>query len=761
MSENKRKISEKPSAPSHYSTTPPLHHSTISLPSSHPPILFLPLLFLLLTGCEIYTKVEDPGAGEPKAVSDNLKGAGGDFSLSDLGKGDTGFGFGKGDKEKASKPTGDGTVAEMFGSVSGPTFFGFHKSDPAEATMASPLTRAGMAQAQDWPMFQGGPSHTGHSGDEVVAVPLLLKWRISVGSRFSSSPVIADGHIYGVCADGLVVALDFASGQKLWESQLDSGVMGAPAVAGGLLLVPALDGNLYALDIRNGIQVKKFKTYPPEKSAAQILGTSKPSILANAALTGDHVFFAAHDARLYELDLSTQDIVRVTPLPGPVRTGGFALHGENAVTTSVTGELALVQLGHQGQVLWRSVVTRPSADAFRIPPVITGNVLLTATGQDSLVSARNLSNGTSLWARTVEGLVTGISTDGDRIFVSSFDKNRVFLSAIDIKNHQLVWKVVLRSKGLSTPVVANGFVYVGLSGGEDSLLAFEASTGNQLWRARQFGNISNAPVPYAGHLIVATESGYIASYEPADTMADNRYLNGNAPPKPYLDWVGTVDNFEWRTSKWPKGEARFNYLMTDFTFRFQPLDDASPWTVVSKAMVPFEPYLLSPTYTGLDFPSGNDVVRIVGVRGIDRRSGPETKYEPQNTGRVLTALIVARKIGKEWRPIYVNNWLTSWRENLPAAADQAIAGYYLDKGRPFDVCVPLDNAPTRRILNTFDRMLVVQAPDQSIARGQLRTNVQGEMKMRVTHYWGSRANRYDSQLIYGDKNLLNFLELHR
>jgi len=293
------------------------------------------------------------------------------------------------------------------------------------------------------------------------------------------------------------------------------------------------------------------------------------------------------------------------------------------------------------------------------------------------------------------------------------------------------------------------------------LLAFEAASGKQLWRARHFSSISNAPVPYAGHLVVATDSGYIASYEPSDTLTDNRFLNGNAPPKPYLDWIGTVDNIQWRTSKWPKGEARFNYLMTDFTFRFQPLDDASPWTVVSKAMVPFEPYLLSPTYTGLDFPSGNDVVRIVGVRGIDRRSGPETKYEFNSAGRVLTALIVARKIGKEWRPVYVNNWLTSWRENLPAAADEAIAGYYVNKGRPFDVYLPLDNAPTRRILTTFDRMLVVQAPDQSIARGQLRTNVQGEMKMQVTHYWGSRVSRYDSKLIYGDKNLLNFLELYR
>jgi hypothetical protein len=33
--------------------------------------------------------------------------------------------------------------------------------------------------------------------------------------------------------------------------------------------------------------------------------------------------------------------------------------------------------------------------------------------------------------------------------------------------------------------------------------------------------------------------------------------------------------------------------------------------------------------------------------------------------------------------------------------------------------------------------------------------------MHVTHYWGSRVNRYDPKLIYGDKNLLNFLELSR
>ncbi|MDA0839238.1 MAG: PQQ-binding-like beta-propeller repeat protein [Planctomycetota bacterium] len=766
-----RKISETPKAPPlHHSTTPPLHYLIISLPSSDPPILFLPLIFLLFAGCDLYTEVEDPGPGKPRVpgwsernedkISDNLKSTTGNYENSELGQGDTGFEFGKGRKGKPGEPSGD--IAGQFDNVGGPTFFGFHISDPIDANpLASPLTKTAMTQAKDWPMYQGGPGHTGHSGDLVVGVPLLLKWRTSIGCRFSSSPVIAEGRIYGVCVDGLVVALDFASGEKLWQTQLYSEVSGAPAVTGNLLLVPGLDGNLYALDSLSGRQVQKFRTFPPEKSAEQILGTSKPSIIANVDLSGDHVLFAAHDSRLYELDIPTQKVVRVTPLPGPVRTGGFAIHGENAVTTSATGELAMVRLGTQGQVLWRSMVARPAADAFRIPPVITGNIFLTATGQDSLVYARSLSNGTPLWGNRVEGLVTGIATDGARAYITSFDNNRVFLSAIDIKSHQLVWKASLQSKSLSSPVVANGFVYIGLSGGENSLLAFEAVSGTQLWQARHFSNVSSAPVPYAGHLIVATDSGYIAAYEPADTLADNRFLKGSAPPKPYMDWIGTVDNFEWRTSKWPTVEAQFNYRMTDFTFRFQPLDDASPWTVVSKAMVPFEPYLLSPTYTGLDFPTGNEVVRIIGVRGIDRRSGPETTYEPQNTGRVLTALIVARKIGKEWRPIYVNNWLTGWRDNLPAAADQAISGYYLNKGRPFEVYMPLDNAPARRILSTFDRMLVVQAPDQSIARGQLSTSAHGEVQMKVTHYWGSRVNRYDPELIYGDRNLLNFLELYR
>ncbi|MDP6117692.1 MAG: PQQ-binding-like beta-propeller repeat protein [Planctomycetota bacterium] len=752
------------------STTLSLCSSALQFSPILPHLFLLFSLCLLFTGCDIYTKVDDPGPGEPKAVkrltedkiSDSLKPTDGEYGNSEAGKGDTGLGFGKGDKGERPKPSDNGTVADQFGDVGGPTFFGFHKSDPIEANiMASPLARAGMAQAADWPMHQGGPRHTGHSGDRVVGVPLLLKWRKSIGCQFSSSPVIADGRIYGVCADGLAAALDFASGQKLWQTQLDSTVLGAPAVAGGLLLVPGVDGNLYALDIRNGLQIKKFRTFPPDRAGAKSLGTSKPSILANAVLFDDHVFYAGHDGRLYELDVRTKNVVRVTPLPGPVRTGGFAVYGENVVATSVTGELATIRLGHQAHVLWRSMVSRPSADAFRITPVITGNVLLSATGQDSLVQARSLSKGSPLWGRPVEGLVTGMGTDGARAFVTSFDKNRAFLSAIDIKSGQPEWRASLKGKSLSPPVVANGFVYVGLSGGENSLLAFEAASGRQLWHARHFSSISNAPVPYAGHLIVATDSGYIASYEPSDILADNRFLKSNAPPKPYLDWIGTVDKFEWRISKWPKGPARFNYRMTDFSFRFQPLDDASPWTVVSKAMVPYEPYLLSPTYTGLDFPRGNDVIRVIGVRGIDRRSRLQTKFEPGAAYRVLTALIVARKIGNEWRPVYVNNWLTSWRENLPAAADSAIAGYYVNKGRPFDVYMPLDDAPTRRILTTFDRMLVVQAPDQSIARGQLRTDAQGETRMHVTHYWGSRVNRYDPKLIYGDKNLLNFLELYR
>jgi outer membrane protein assembly factor BamB len=164
-------------------------------------------------------------------------------------------------------------------------------------------TRA--AIARDAVFFQADDgflySLSARSGDE--------RWRVRVvdatikrvppgqpGSRydsFGSDVVVAGERLYLGTHDGKVLALDAASGQRVWEFTCGDAVVAAPTVVGSNVYFGSYDHNVYGLDTGTGRLVWKYDTGAPVVSTPAvangrvIVGSRSYDLLGLDSETGD------------------------------------------------------------------------------------------------------------------------------------------------------------------------------------------------------------------------------------------------------------------------------------------------------------------------------------------------------------------------------------------------------------------------------------------------------------------------------------------
>jgi len=142
-----------------------------------------------------------------------------------------------------------------------------------------------------------------------------LKWRFQAAGAIASSPAIAEGRVIFSSLDGLVHGLDAVTGKSVWTFRTEGerrftapGIHGAqprtelmpdpfdvflssPAVAGGLVFVGSGDQHVYALDAATGALRWKVKT--------------GGVVHASPAVAGGRVFIGSFDRTLYALDADT------------------------------------------------------------------------------------------------------------------------------------------------------------------------------------------------------------------------------------------------------------------------------------------------------------------------------------------------------------------------------------------------------------------------------------------------------------------------
>ena len=156
----------------------------------------------------------------------------------------------------------------------------------------------------EWRHHGGNPQETRHApADEVTpenVAELTLAWSWEIpktGARIETTPIVADGVLYGTGAMSFVFALDAATGREVWtwDPAIPHEEAGGPraccgnvnrgvAVDGDKLFVGLLDGRLVALNRSDGSVAWTAQTTP---AGSDYTVTGAPRVVNGAVVIGN------------------------------------------------------------------------------------------------------------------------------------------------------------------------------------------------------------------------------------------------------------------------------------------------------------------------------------------------------------------------------------------------------------------------------------------------------------------------------------------
>ena len=312
------------------------------------------------------------------------------------------------------------------------------------------------------------------------------QWSRSVGEGTNGEflrlrPAVGESAVYAASRDGVVVAVDKASGKVLWRRQT-----GYPFTAGlstgyGMVLAGTGKGELIVLSATTGETL-----WRADLSAA---------VLSAPAIDADRIVVQCADGKVYALD----------------RNKGFRL--------------------------WTHDTTVPSLSLRgNATPLLVNGVVYVATAGGK-VEALQAADGSSQWELRVASnqgrseLERMTDIDGDMLlddvsntlYAVGFQSQ---LGAIDVADGHHLWEYDMSSyQGLASTA---GNVYVSDAGG--TLFGVDAATGKAAWKqATLAGRDLSTPVAFAGYLLVGDFEGYVHLLSPADGSLLGRVSVGDSP----------------------------------------------------------------------------------------------------------------------------------------------------------------------------------------------------------------------------------------
>ena len=358
----------------------------------------------------------------------------------------------------------------------------------AGATAAGP--QASYSTAGEWRQW-GGPNRnfmsdaTGLADAWPQAGPPML-WSRSLGLGHSAI-VVDDGNLYTMYRPGqetrrrgnwesreTVIAMDGASGETLWEHEYSSeplhfqfgaGPHATPLVVDDILFTAGTNKQLHAFDKKTG-QVVWSRDLVRDDGAPPTL--VRPAVTAGYACSP----LAYKDTIIVQVGGRGQAVMALRQSDGsPVwKSGDFLTANSAPILIDVDGQTQLVIFGGQtvngldpdtGEILW-SYPHDTNGDMNNSMPIWgPDNVLFLSSAYDQGSRALHLTRGNEgttveeLWFTRRLGLMfaNGIRL-GDHIYGTDGNFGPAFLTAVDIKTGESVWRE--RGFGRSSMVYADG-----------------------------------------------------------------------------------------------------------------------------------------------------------------------------------------------------------------------------------------------------------------------------------------------------------------
>lgn len=281
------------------------------------------------------------------------------------------------------------------------------------------------------------------------------------GGGYGGGIAADSGHVFAASGFGAVIALDPATGKRIWEKALGVPIRSAPTAARDRVFVLTVEGRLYCLSAIDGTELWVVRGLPQQASLG--LNTS-PAV----------------DDDIVIVPYSSGDLIALRV------ADGSGLWSESLSRTRTTSQLAAM------------------SDAAR-PAVDNGTVF--AVGHGGRMVATVAKTGERLWSLSVPGIQPPYVA-GDSVFVVDTTGQ---LMAIHRRDGKVQWSVKLPgSNTWSGPVMANGILW--LASKEGQLAGVDAATGRVTGQMSVGGAVYIPPVIAQGRMFVLTDDAKLIAF---------------------------------------------------------------------------------------------------------------------------------------------------------------------------------------------------------------------------------------------------------
>jgi eukaryotic-like serine/threonine-protein kinase len=330
----------------------------------------------------------------------------------------------------------------------------------------------------NWPRYHFDNANTGFNPYENILETsnvgfLVERWTVPLGGSAAPDPIVAYGRVYMAATDGVVRALDRATGSLLWSFDSGGSMSGtAPTAANNFIYVGNQNGDLYALSASTG-----------RAGWVRHLGVSisDSPIVSTGALYVN--VFAGTRTFLYSIDPLTGATnyfsnQALSDVPPPTLAYGLVFDegGIGCVVQALDADT--------GTETWFQTFCSESDYS---KAVAAANDLV-FEGDEGGTHALDPDTGDVVWTSSPT-LVAPSVADGVVYAASSQ------LSALDADTGTVLWSASLVEMAWSSPVVANGVVYLGQGSG--TLHAYDVADGTLMWTSPV------APADFTGNSVVS------------------------------------------------------------------------------------------------------------------------------------------------------------------------------------------------------------------------------------------------------------------
>jgi outer membrane protein assembly factor BamB len=267
---------------------------------------------------------------------------------------------------------------------------------------------------------------------------------------FKATPLITETMVYIGDEDGVLHAVERATGKKSWVFASGAEIAGCVALFEEKLLLASHDSYLYCLS-KDGQEVWKFQT--------------NDRINCSPGIADSFTFLAGCDEHLRVIDLKTGKEFRDMPLESFL-IASPAIVGDLLYVGTHTGMIVCVDW-RKGEFVWR--YEGPRKMPFHASAAVTDDLVLVG-GHDKHLHAVDRATGAAKWTFATRAKIESSGTVVDRrIFFGSNDGN---LYGVSLDTGAEVWEFNA-GKGISAGVaIGEGCLVVGEDQQSGRLLCF-------------------------------------------------------------------------------------------------------------------------------------------------------------------------------------------------------------------------------------------------------------------------------------------------